>query len=182
LRHRLRAGLEFALASLRSKALGAGRTSGSGEQAVKPSLNLTAATFAEQGARLHAIWRSQGARPIGCGADSPQAGALGCPPKFSMDGVAARDWIPQRRQGSDAQDPREVRRRAPVVTEINLLGDLHREAGPALSTLRKLTLNHDERQAFVSACKRSPTLGSWRHSPQLVRLSRTSGGMQWMRS
>src|SRR5207302_286903 len=43
----------------------------------------------------------------------------------------------------------------PVVTEINLLGDLPpAEAAPALVDAAKLTLNHDERQAFVSACRK----------------------------
>jgi hypothetical protein len=43
----------------------------------------------------------------------------------------------------------------PVVTEINLFGDLPpAEAAPVLVGAAKLTLNHDERQALVSACKK----------------------------
>ena len=43
----------------------------------------------------------------------------------------------------------------PVVTEIDLLGNLpSTEADSALVDVAKLPLNHDERQAFVSACKK----------------------------
>jgi HEAT repeat protein len=43
----------------------------------------------------------------------------------------------------------------PVVTEIDLLGNLpSAEITPALVDVAKLPLNHDERMAFVSACKK----------------------------
>ena len=70
-----------------------------------------------------------------------------------------------------------------VVTEIDLLGDLPPAgAAPALVDAAKLTLNHDERQAFVSACKKLAIVmlaGDTRHHAR-PDSSRTFGGMQWM--
>ena len=125
---------------------------------VKVQLGLDAvATFAEQGARLRAIGDLQ--------MTSQSRAVLTLLNQVPLDAPAeiqyGAEWAAARLDPS--QGVKEVTLRIkkkydaglPVVTEIDLLGNLpSAEATAALVDVAKLPLNHDERRAFVSACKK----------------------------
>jgi HEAT repeat protein len=125
---------------------------------VKAQLGLDAvATFAEQGARLHAIGDLQ--------MTSQSRAVLTLLNQVPLDAPGeiqyGAEWAAARLD--PAAGVKEVTLRIikkydtglPVVTEIDLLGNLpSAEATAALVDVAKLSLNHDERRAFVSACNK----------------------------
>ena len=127
-------------------------------KAVKTRLELDPlATFAEQGARLHAIGDLKVPGQSGAVLTLLKQVPLDAPPEIQY----GAEWAAARLDPSEGVKEVTLRIRnkydagLPVVTDINLLGDLPpAEAAPALVDAAKLTLNHDERQAFVSACKK----------------------------
>jgi HEAT repeats len=143
------------------EALGAAGPQALENKAVKAQLELDPpATFAEQGARLRAIGDLEVPGQSGAALTLLKQVPLDAPPEIQY-GV---EWAAARLD--PAEGVREVTLRIrnkydaglPVVTEMNLLGDLPpAEAAPALVDAAKLTLNHDERQALVSACKKVAT-------------------------
>lgn len=147
------------------KALGAAGPQSLANKAVKAQLELDPpATFAEQGARLHAIGDLKVPGQSGAVLILLKQVPLDAPPEI-QDGV---EWAAARLDPSEGVKEVTLRIRKkydaglPVVTELNLLSDLPpAEAAPALVDAAKLTLNHDERQALVSAGKKVA-------NPQLV--------------
>lgn len=125
---------------------------------VKAQLELDPpATFAEQGARLHAIGDLKVPGQSGAVLTLLKQVPLDAPPEIQY----GAEWAATQLDPSEGVKEVTLRIRnkydagLSVVTEINLLGDLPRaEAAPVLVDAAKLTLNHDERQAFVSACKK----------------------------
>ena len=126
--------------------------------AVKAQLGLDPlATFAEQGARLHAIGdlkvpgQSRAVLTIlnQVPLDAPgeiQYGAEWAAARLDP-AIGVKELTLRIKKKYDAG--------LPVVTEIDLLGNLpSAEATPALVDVAKLPLNHDERLAYVSACKK----------------------------
>jgi len=125
---------------------------------VKAQLGLDpVATFAEQGARLHAIGDLQ--------MTSQSRAVLTLLHQVPLDAPGeiqyGAEWAAARLDA--AAGVKEVTLRImkkydtglPVVTEIDLLGNLpSAEATTALVDVAKLSLNHDERRAFVSACQK----------------------------
>jgi len=140
------------------EALGAAGPQALENKAVKAQLELNPpATFAEQGARLHAIGDLKVPGQSGAALTLLKQVPFDAPPEIQY-GV---EWAAARLDPSEGVKEVTLRIRnkydagLPVVTEINLLGDLPpAEAAPALVDAAKLTLNHDERQALVSACKK----------------------------
>src|SRR5207253_11416541 len=115
------------------------------------------ATFAEQGARLHAIGDLKVPGQSGAVLTLLKQVPLDAPPEvqYGAEWAAARLDPSEGVKGVTLRIRKKYDAGLPVVTEINLLGDLPpSEAAPALVDAAKLTLNHDERQAFVSACKK----------------------------
>jgi HEAT repeat protein len=125
---------------------------------VKAQLGLDAvATFAEQGARLHAIGDLQ--------MTSQSRAVLTLLNQVPLDAPGeiqyGAEWAAARLDpaaGVKEVTLRIIKKYAtglPVVTEIDLLGNLpSAEATAALVDVAKLSLNHDERRAFVSACQK----------------------------
>jgi HEAT repeat protein len=140
------------------EALGAAGPQALENKAVKAQLELDPpATFAEQGARLHAIGDLKVPGQSGAVLTLLKQVPLDAPPEIQY----GAEWAAARLDPSEGVKEVTLRIRnkydagLPVVTEINLLGDLPpAEAAPALVDAAKLTLNHDERKAFVSACKK----------------------------
>ena len=125
---------------------------------VKAQLELDPpTTFAEQGARLRAIGDLKVPGQSGVVLTLLKQVPLDAPPEIQY----GAEWAAAQLDPSEGVEEVTLRIRnkydagLSVVTEINLLGDLPRtEAAPALIDAEKLSLNHDERQAFVSACKK----------------------------
>jgi HEAT repeat protein len=140
------------------EALGAAGPQAVEDTAVKAQLGLDPlATFAEQGARLHAIGDLK--------MPGQSRAVLTLLNQLQLDAPTeiqyGAEWAAARLDPSNGV--KEVRLRIkkkydaglPVVTEIDLLGNLpSTEATSALVDVAKLPLNHDERLAFVSACKK----------------------------
>ena len=114
-----------------------------------------AATFAEQGARLHAMGQLR--------ISGQQAAVLAVLKQVPLDAPPAMqssmEWALGRLDPTDGV--KEVADRLknkyaagfPVVTEISSLGDLApADAVPALVEVSKLSLDHAERHALVVAC------------------------------
>lgn len=140
------------------EALGAAGPEALEQKAVKAQLELDPpATFAEQGARLHAIGNLQVPGQSGAVLTLLKQVPLDAPPEIQY----GAEWAAARLDPSEGVKEVTLRIRnkydvgLPVVTEINLLGDLPpAEAAPALVDAARLSLNHDERRAFVSACRK----------------------------
>jgi HEAT repeat protein len=142
------------------EALGAAGSEALENNTVKAQLQLDPSiTFAEQGARLHTTGDLKVPGQSGAVLTLLKEMPLYAPPEIQY----GAEW--SAAQLDPADGVREVALRIrnkydaglPVATEISLLGDLPpAEAVPALVAVAKLTLNHDERQAFASACKRVP--------------------------
>jgi HEAT repeat protein len=140
------------------EALGAAGPQALEDTAVKAQFGLDPlATFAEQGARLHAI----GDLKVHGQSRAVLTLLTQVPLDAPVEIQYGAEWAAARLDPS--QGVKEVTRRIkkkydaglPVVTEIDLLGNLpSTEATPALVDVAKLPLNHDERQAFVSACRK----------------------------
>ena len=142
------------------EALGAAGPQAVENKAVKAQLELDRpTTFAEQGARLHAIGDLKVPGQSGAVLTLLKQVPLDAPPEIQY----GAEWAAARLDPSEGIKEVMLRIRhkydagLPVVTEINLLGELApAEAAPVLADVAKLILNHDERQAFVSACKKVP--------------------------
>jgi hypothetical protein len=140
------------------EALGAAGPQALENEAVKVQLELNPlTTFAEQGAQLHAIGDLKVPGESHAVLTLLHQVPLDAPPEIQY----GAEWAATRLDPSEGLQEVTLRIRnkydagLPVVTEINLLGDLPpAEAAPALVEAAKLTLNHDERRAFVSACKK----------------------------
>src|SRR6266853_4289433 len=140
------------------EALGASGPQALENKAVEAQLELDPpATFAEQGARLHAIGDLKVPGQSGAVLTLLKQVPLDAPPEIQY----GAEWAAARLDASEGVKEVTLKIRnkydagLSVVTEINLLGDLPpAEAAPALVDAAKLTLNHDERQALVSACKK----------------------------
>jgi HEAT repeat protein len=140
------------------EALGAAGPQALENKAVKERLGLDPpATFAEQGARLHAIGDLRVPGQSGAVLTLLKHVPLDAPPEIQY----GAEWATARLDPSEGVKEVTLRIREkygaglPVVTEINLLGDLPpAEATPALIAAAKLTLKHEERLALVSACKK----------------------------
>jgi HEAT repeat protein len=140
------------------EALGAAGPETLDDPAVKAQLGLDPlATFAEQGARLHAIGDLKVPGQSRAVLTLLHQVPLDAPGEIQY----GAEWAAARLDPS--KGVKEVTLRIknkydaglPVVTEIDLLGNLpSSEATPALVDVSKLPLNHDERLAFVSACKK----------------------------
>ncbi|MDQ1407237.1 MAG: hypothetical protein QOG55_2866 [Acidobacteriaceae bacterium] len=115
------------------------------------------ATFAEQGARLHAIGDLK--------VSGESRAVLTLLTQVPLDAPGelqyGAEWAAARLDRSAGVKEVTLRLKKkhdaglPVVTEIDLLGNLpSAEITPALVDVAKLPLNHDERMAFVSACKK----------------------------
>jgi HEAT repeat protein len=140
------------------QALGAAGPRALEDAAVKAQLGLDPlATFAEQGARLHAIGDLK--------VPSQSRAVLALLNQLPLDAPGeiqyGAEWAATRLDPS--KGVKEVTLRIknkyeaglPVVTDIDLLGNLpSTEATSALVDVATLPLNHDERQAFVSACNK----------------------------
>jgi HEAT repeat protein len=150
--------LSFAPRVAAFEALGAAGPEALKDAAVKAQLGLDPlATFAEQGARLRAIGDLK--------VPGQSRAVMTLLNEMPLDAPAeiqyGAEWAAARLDPS--QGVKEVTRRIkkkydaglPVMTEIDLLGNLpSAEATPALIDVAKLPLNHDERMAFVSACRK----------------------------
>jgi HEAT repeat protein len=140
------------------EALGAAGPQALEDTAVKAQLGLDPlGTFAEQGARLHAIGDLRVPGQSRAVLTLLNQVPLDAPPEIQY----GAEWAAARLDPS--QGITEVMRRIkkkydaglPAVTEIDLLGNLPpTEATPALVDVAKLPLNHDERVAFVAACRK----------------------------
>jgi HEAT repeat protein len=140
------------------EALGAAGPQALEDAAVKAQLGLDPlGTFAEQGARLHAIGDLKVPGQSRVVLTLLNQGPLDAPAEIQY----GAEWAAARLDPS--QGVKEVTLRIKkkydagllVVTEIDLLGNLpSAEATPALVEVAKLPLNHDERMAFVSACRK----------------------------
>jgi hypothetical protein len=150
--------LSFAPRVAAFEALGVAGPQALQDATVKAQLGLDpVATFAEQGARLHAIGDLQ--------MTSQSRAVLTLLHQVPLDAPGeiqyGAEWAAARLDA--AAGVKEVTLRImkkydtglPVVTEIDLLGNLpSAEATTALVDVAKLSLNHDERRAFVSACQK----------------------------
>jgi HEAT repeat protein len=141
------------------EALGAAGSQASENTPVRTQLqlDLPLATFAEQGARLHAIGDLQVSGQSRAVLTLLNQVPLDAPGEFQY----GAEWAAARLDPSAGVKEVTLRIKnkydagLPVVTEIDLLGNLPpAEATPALVDVAKLSLNHDERLAFVSACKK----------------------------
>jgi len=113
-------------------------------------------TFAEQGARLHAVGQLRISGQQGAVLAMLKQVPLDAPPAMQsavewslgrLDPVGGVKEITDRMKNKyDAGFA--------VVTEISSLGDLS-QAAPALVEVSKLSLDHAERHAFVMACRKS---------------------------
>src|ERR1700688_1042670 len=140
------------------EALGAAGPQALEDAAVKAQLGLgPLATFAEQGARLHAIGDLK--------VPGQSRAVLTLLNQVPLDAPGeihyGAEWAAARLDPSAGVMEVTLRIKKkydaglPVVTEIDLFGNLpSAEATPALVDVAKLPLNHDERMAFVSACKK----------------------------
>jgi HEAT repeat protein len=140
------------------QALGAAGPRALEDAAVEAQLGLDPlATFAEQGARLHAIGDLK--------VPGQSRAVLALLNQLPLDAPGeiqyGAEWAATRLDPS--KGVKEVTLRIknkyeaglPVVTEIDLLGNLpSTEATSALVDVATFPLNHDERQAFVSACNK----------------------------
>jgi HEAT repeat protein len=142
------------------EALGAAGAQSLQDTAVKAQLGLDTplATFAEQGARLHAIGDLRVPGQSRAVLTLLNQVPLDAPGEIQY----GAEWAAARLDPS--QGVKEVTLRIkskydaglPVISEIDLLGNLPSpEATPGLVDVAKLPLNHDERLAFVSACKKA---------------------------
>jgi len=139
------------------EALGAAGPQAVEDAGVKAQLGLDPlSTFAEQGARLHTIGDLK--------MPGQSRAVLTLLNQLQLDAPAeiqyGAEWAAARLDPSNGLKEVTLRIKKkydaelPVVTEIDLLGNLpSTEATPALVEIAKLPLNHDERLAFVSACK-----------------------------
>jgi HEAT repeat protein len=126
--------------------------------AVKAQLGLDPlATFAEQGARLHAIGDLKVPGQSRAVLTVLNQVPLDAPGEIQY----GAEWAAARLDPAMGVKELTLRIRKkydaglPVVIEIDLLGNLpSAEATPALVDVAKLPLNHDERLAYVSACKK----------------------------
>jgi HEAT repeat protein len=140
------------------EALGAAGPEALEDAAVKAQLGLgPLATFAEQGARLHAIGdlkvfgQSRAVLTLLTQVPLDAPGEI----QYGVEWAAARLDPSKSVKEVTVRIKKKYDAGLPVVTEIDLLGNLPpTEATPALVDVAKLSLNHDERQAFVSACKK----------------------------
>jgi HEAT repeat protein len=114
-------------------------------------------TFAEQGAQLHTTGDLKVPGQSGAVLALLKQVPLDAPPEIQY----GAEWAAARLDPSEGVKEVTLRIQSkydaglPVVTEISLLGELPpAEAVPVLLDVAKLTLNHDERQAFASACKK----------------------------
>jgi hypothetical protein len=140
------------------EALGAAGPQALEDTAVKAQFGLDPlATFAEQGARLHAI----GDLKVHGQSRAVLTLLTQVPLDAPVEIQYGAEWAAARLDRS--QGVKEVKLRIKkkydaglsVVTEIDLLGNLpSSEATSALVDVAKLPLNHDERLALVSACKK----------------------------
>jgi HEAT repeat protein len=140
------------------EALGAAGPQALEDATVKAQLGLDPlATFAEQGARLHAIGDLKAPGQSRAVLTLLNQAPLDAPSEIQY----GAEWAATRLD--PAMGVKEVTLRIkkkydaglPVVTEIDLLGNLpSAEATPTLVNVAKLPLNHDERLAFLSACKK----------------------------
>jgi HEAT repeat protein len=141
------------------EALGAAGPQPLQDTAVKTQLGLDTplATFAEQGARLHAIGDLK--------VPGQSRAVLTLLSQVPLDAPGeiqyGAEWAAARLDPSAGVKEVTLRIKnkydagLPVVTEIDLLGNLpSAEATPTLVDVAKLPLNHDEQLAFVSACKK----------------------------
>lgn len=140
------------------EALGAAGPQALEDTSVKAQLGLDPlATFAEQGARLHAIGDLKVSGQSRAVLTLVNQVPLDAPGELQY----GTEWAAARLDPSDGVKAVMLRIKKkydaglPVVTEIDLLGSLPSvEATPALVDVAKLPLNHDERRAFVSACRK----------------------------
>lgn len=140
------------------EALGAAGPQAAENKAVKAQLELDRpTTFAEQGARLHAIGDLKVPGQSGAVLTLLKQVPLDAPPEiqYGAEWAAARLDPPEGVKEVTLRIRNKYNAGLPVVTEISLLGELPpADAAPALADAAKLTLNHEERHAFVSACKK----------------------------
>ncbi len=128
------------------------------DAAAKAQLGLDPlATFAEQGARLHAIGDLKISGQSGATLTVLNQLPLDAPSEIQY----GAEWAAARLDPSTGvkEMTRRIKKKydagLPVVTEIDLLGNLpSTEATSALVDVSKLPLNHDERLTFVSACRK----------------------------
>ena len=140
------------------QALGAAGPQALEDTSVKAQFGLDPlATFAEQGARLHAIGDLK--------VPGQSRAVLALLNQLPLDAPGeiqyGAEWAATRLDPSNGVKEVTLRIKnkyeagLPVVTEIDLLGNLpSTEATSALVDVAALPLNHDERQAFVSACNK----------------------------
>jgi HEAT repeat protein len=142
------------------EALGAAGSEALENNTVKAQLQLDPpTTFAEQGARLHTTGDLKVPGQSGAVLTLLKQMPLDAPPEIQY----GAEWSAAQLEPLDGVREVALRIRNKynagllVATDISLLGDLPpAEAVPALVAVAKLTLNHDERQAFASACKKVP--------------------------
>jgi HEAT repeat protein len=140
------------------EALGAAGSEALENNKVKAQLQLDPpTTFAEQGAQLHTTGDLKVPGQSGAVLALLKQVPLDAPPEIQY----GAEWAAARLDPLEGVKEVTLRIQSkydaglPVVTEISLLGDLPpAKAVPALLDVAKLTLNHDERQAFASACKK----------------------------
>jgi HEAT repeat protein len=140
------------------EALGAAGPEALKDTAVKGQLGLDPlATFAEQGARLHAIGDLKVTGQSRAVLTQLNQMPLDAPGEIQY----GAEWAAVRLDPSNGVKEVTLRIKRkydaglPVLTEIDMLGNLpSSEATPALVDVARLPLNHDERLAFVSACKK----------------------------
>ena len=140
------------------EALGAAGPQALEDKAVKAQLGLDPlGTFAEQGARFHAIGDLKVLGQSRAVLTLLNQMPLDAPGEIQY----GAEWAAARLDPSEGVKEVTLRIKKkydaglPVVTEIDLLGNLpSSEAAPALIDVAKLPLNHEERLAFVSACKK----------------------------
>jgi HEAT repeat protein len=140
------------------EALGAAGSEALENNTVKAQLQLDPPnTFAEQGAQLHTTGNLKVPGQSGAVLALLKQVPLDAPPEIQY----GAEWAAARLDPSEGVKEVTLRIQSkydaglPVVTEISLLGELPpAEAVPVLLDVAKLTLNHDERQAFASACKK----------------------------
>jgi len=138
--------------------LGAAGPRALGDATAKAQLGLDPlATFAEQGARLHAIGdlkvpgQSRAVMTLLNQVPLDAPGEI----QYGVEWAAARLDPSEGIKEVTFRIKKKYDAGLPVVTEIDLLGNLpSSEATSALVDVAKLHLNHEERQAFVSACKK----------------------------
>lgn len=142
------------------EALGAAGATALENKSAKAQLEHDAPlTFAEQGARLHAIGQLGMPDQEGAILALLKQLPLDAPPTIQR----AAEWALTRLDPTAGVKEVKVRTKdkyntaLPVATEINVLGDLPpADAVPALLDVSKFTLDSTERYAFALACKKVP--------------------------